>query len=80
MYVYQVHLALCENMQINLPLYFHVNSQCQISLSPWYEYSGIGKSNIVPVTLNGAYSGKVGDEPESTANQYGFDIGVKYNF
>lgn len=56
--------------KIELPYTYQMTSQLSMQVNPWYEYSGIGQSNV----SNGYY------EPDSTTHQYGIDLGVALAF
>lgn len=53
-----------------VPITYNMDEQWALKLTPWYEYSAIGKSNVV-----GGYY-----EPDSVTHQCGMNIGVQYSF
>lgn len=53
-----------------LPITYNMNSTWALKVTPWYEYSAIGASDVV----SNYY------EPDSTNHQYGMNIGVQYIF
>jgi hypothetical protein len=53
-----------------IPVSYKFDKNWTITGTLWYEYSEIGKSNVV----SGLY------EPDSTTNQYGINVGVSYLF
>jgi hypothetical protein len=56
--------------KVELPITYNMNSIWALKVTPWYEYSAIGASDVI----SGYY------EPDSTNNQYGMNIGVQYSF
>jgi len=77
---FTVDLGNKPGFKIALPLTYHLSTRCSIGVTPWYEYSSIGKSNIVPLYYSdGSLYQKV-YEPDSTTKQYGIDFGVKWYF
>jgi hypothetical protein len=62
--------------RVEAPLYYQI-----WSLTPWFEYSGIGKSNTVPLVINGLPSDSVAAyEPSSTTHQFGLKVGARVQF
>jgi hypothetical protein len=77
---FYVNLGNKPGYRIALPLTYHLNSLWAFTITPWYDYSSIGKSNSVPwYQRNGSYEGEV-YEPDSTTKQYGINIGTKLYF
>jgi hypothetical protein len=54
-----------------LPICYEISPKWSLVITPWYEYSGIGKSNTLADT---SY------EPDSITHQYGINIGFSYIF
>lgn len=64
---------------VEMPLRYALDGNWSLALTPWYEYSAIGKSGVERVRygqsmVRGFY------EPSSTTHQYGFNLGVGYSF
>ncbi len=55
---------------VEAPIRYHLTYNWFLSLTPWYEYSQIGQSNVVI----GLY------EPSSRTHWYGFNVGAGYSF
>jgi tetratricopeptide (TPR) repeat protein len=65
---------------VELPITWRPFLQWAFTVTPWYEYSEIGKSDAVPVYYyNGALYG-IFYEPTSRTNQYGIRISTEYLF
>ncbi len=62
-----------------LPLLYRIYSNIFLSIIPWYEYSGIKKSNIFLITYNNSpYA--MAYEPSSITHQYGLNFGCSIQF
>ena len=61
-----------------IPIRYRLSRNWSLSLTPWYEYSAIGQSDIVSVR-NGPFIDSF-YEPSSRTHQYGFNIGAGYSF
>ncbi len=55
---------------LELPIRYKLANNWSILGSFWYEYSEIGKSDVIYGLL----------EPDSETHQYGFNLGVSYLF
>ena len=53
-----------------VPITYKMDTEWALKLTPWYEFSAIGRSNVV-----GGYY-----EPDSVTHQYGVNVGVQYSF
>ena len=76
----QVNLGSKIGFKLEIPYTYHMNSNWSFVIKPWYEYWEIGKSNVVPQTVNGVPNGSGVYEPASKTNQLGVDIGVSCSF
>lgn len=56
--------------KIEAPITYQMSSKFGVVLTPWFQYSSIGESNVVM----GYY------EPHSMNHQYGVDLGLSYTF
>ena len=63
----------------DLPITYKLSTNWSIVGTPWYEYSQIGRSDNVNITYGKTVIGYA-YEPDSTTNQYGFNLGVSYSF
>lgn len=61
---------------IELPFEFQLNQKSFVKISPWFEQTGIGKSESA---YNSTMSGYI-YEPESTTQEYGATLGLYFNF
>jgi hypothetical protein len=66
-------------VKASIPFEVALSPEFVLKFGPWYEYSAIGSSNEVIVTQNDAPVAYF-QEPNSTTNQYGVDVGVKWEF
>jgi hypothetical protein len=66
-------------MKASVPLAVQLSSEVSLICEPWYEHSAIGASNDVVVTQNGTAVALV-HEPDSATNQYGVDVGIRWEF
>lgn len=66
--------------RLELPFAYRYDSQWSLLLVPWGEYSRIGRSNAVPVTVGGQPSGSAILEPASRTVQYGVNVGILFEF
>lgn len=66
----QFNLGNKPGLRVEAPFTTQLAPQLSLVLTPWYEYSGIKKSNIV-----GGYL-----EPDSSTTQWGVNVGVSYKF
>jgi hypothetical protein len=71
-------LGAKPGFKAEFPLTHPLSKQWTLQITPWYEYWGIKQSNSIPII----YQGQPGYayEPDSHTNQYGFDLGLTYNF
>jgi hypothetical protein len=65
--------------RVATPILFKVQPEWAIALTPWYEYSALGRCEPFPITLNGEVIGAA-YEPDSETRQYGADLGVRVFF
>ncbi len=63
---------------VEIPIRYRVSRNWSLSLTPWYEYSAIGQSDVVPVR-NGPFT-EFFYEPSSRTHQFGFNLGAGYIF
>lgn len=67
-----------------LPMDYRFHPQISVGLTPWYQYSSIGRSGSEPVTAvspsNTTYTVQTIFEPNSTTHQYGVDLTVRFWF
>jgi len=81
-----VKLGNKPGFKAELPYTYKMNSQWSFVVTPWYEYSAISASNVVPLTAGGVQvvdnsnNPLYSQEPNSNTHQYGVDIGVNYKF
>lgn len=61
-----------------IPIRYRLSRNWSLSLTPWYEYSAIGQSDIVSVRIGPFIDSFI--EPSSRTHQYGFNIGAGYSF
>jgi hypothetical protein len=66
-------------MKASAPIEVQLSPEISLKFGPWYEHSAIGVSNDVIVTQNGTPVAQV-HEPDSATNQYGVDIGIRFEF
>ena len=62
-------------IRLELPIACALDEGWELKLTPWYEYSAIGKSPNFSVAGSGGYH-----EPASTNRQYGINVGLQYSF
>ncbi len=62
-----------------LPVTFRFTKNWALVLTPWYEYSAIGKSDNAAVTFGSTVLGYA-YEPDSNTHQYGINLGVNLSF
>jgi hypothetical protein len=65
--------------RVAMPLLYRVQPQWAITLTPWYEYSALGRCEPFLILRNGDQIGAA-YEPDSKTNQYGADLGVRLFF
>jgi hypothetical protein len=65
--------------KLAMPLIYHVGQQWAIALTPWYEFSALGRCEPFPIIYNGKVIGAA-YEPDSETHQYGADLGVRIFF
>jgi hypothetical protein len=66
-------------VKASLPFEVALSPTFMLKFGPWYEYSAIGMSNDVLITQNGTPAAYF-HEPNSTTNQYGVDVGIRWEF
>jgi hypothetical protein len=73
--------------RLAMPLLYRVQPQWAITLTPWYEYTALGRSEPFLITYNGqsepifvTHDGQYVYEPDSRTHQYGADLGVRLFF
>jgi len=62
-------------IRLELPIACALDEGWELKLTPWYEYSAIGKSPNFSVAGSGGFY-----EPASTNRQYGINVGLQYSF
>ncbi|HBF38593.1 MAG TPA: hypothetical protein DDW50_14900 [Firmicutes bacterium] len=78
---FTVDLGNKPGYKIDLPLTYHFNSNWALAITPWYEYSSIGESNMVQwYYANGFPTGYEVYEPDSSTKQNGINIGIRWDF
>jgi hypothetical protein len=77
----EVDLGNTIGFSAAVPVKYQFTDKWFLVVTPWYEYSSIGRSNTVDVLYsNGTPTGYNWTEPASTTHQYGFDLGMGYAF
>jgi len=62
-----------------IPIRYKFSPSWSLVVTPWYEYSEIGKSDPVYTIFEGRFILSA-YEPSSTTDQYGINFGVQYSF
>lgn len=63
---------------VEVPVRYRLNRNWSVSLTPWYEYSAIGQSDVASALRGGRIDSFY--EPSSRTHQYGFNIGAGFLF
>ncbi|MBF0474089.1 MAG: hypothetical protein HQK93_10235 [Nitrospirae bacterium] len=66
--------AVCGNIKANI--IYTISKDYYLLITPWYENSSNGQSNVGTLTFNGVPSTGV-QEPNSTTNKYGINVGIR---
>jgi len=72
-----LHLGLGNKPGFHVEAPFYLR---QWSLTPWYEYSAIGRSNEAAITYYGSPTPYAAHEPSSTTHQFGLTFGARMIF
>lgn len=63
---------------VEVPIRYRLSRNWSVSLTPWYEYSAIGQSDVVSAQRGSRIDSFY--EPSSRTHQYGFNIGAGFSF
>ncbi|MDQ7780060.1 MAG: autotransporter domain-containing protein [Planctomycetota bacterium] len=68
-----------DGWKVELPVTYRFDEQWALVVTPWYEYSEIGKGDEFTVMYGGVPVG-IGWEPASETEQYGVYLGIEFRF